>query len=171
MAHFDVEPIPGYEPSVGLLLASLADSTREWRGELGEPPIEAIVWQTGEGMQSIGGQLLHLIDVEVWWFETFSAGLPPNAEEMELLKSKQTVVDDNLWPTPPAHPIGWYYDLHDKLRNRAWEAIRSIEPERVYQGREHSFTFRWILSHVVQHDAYHGGQAVLLHQLWNKGVR
>jgi uncharacterized damage-inducible protein DinB len=30
------------------------------------------------------------------------------------------------------------------------------------------FTARWVLGHVVQHDSYHGGQAVLLSLLYDQ---
>lgn len=168
MTHYDVAPLPGYESGVGLLLASLADSTREWREELGEPSIEAITWQPAPGMHSIGAELLHIADVEVYWLECFAAGRPRDPEELKLLLSEETNQDEGIWPTPPAEPIQWYFDLHDRLRKRAWEAVREIEPKRVYERRSNSFTFGWILAHVVEHDSYHGGQAVLLHELWKK---
>jgi len=33
---------------------------------------------------------------------------------------------------------------------------------------EYASTYRWIVAHLVQHDSYHGGQAVLLHETWKK---
>ncbi len=165
---FDVEPLPGYRPDVGLLLASLNDSTREWRDELGDPPLEAITWQAKPGSYSVGGLLLHIMEVEVYWFETVAAALEENVEESKLLMSAEIQQYEGLWPTPPAKPLSWYYDLHDKIRARVFESLKSVDPDSRYDRGDFSFTFRWILAHVVEHDAYHGGQAVLMHELWKK---
>jgi uncharacterized damage-inducible protein DinB len=166
---YDVAPIEGFEPQAGLLLASLADSTREWREELGEPPVEAIVWQPWPGGYSIGGILLHLINVEAGWFERFLAGQERDPDELKLLLSEETDVDACKWPAPPPEPIEWYLALHDRVRERAWAAIKPLtEPERVYKGRQNEMTLRWVLAHVLEHDSYHGGQAVLLHEMWKQ---
>lgn len=170
MAHFDVAPLDGYHPEIGLLLSAMQDSTREWRENLEAPPVEAIVWQPAEGSYSIGGLLLHLIDCEDFWFYTFLAGNPRDPEETALFLSKETDQYEGRWPVPPAQPLSWYYELHDRIRTRAFEALRGIEPDRVYsrEGRKSTYTARWVLAHTLEHDAYTGGQAVALHELWRK---
>lgn len=166
---YDVAALPGYAPEIGLLLATLDDSTREWRENLEEPPIEAIVWQPYPNGYSIGGLLLHIIDVETGWIDKFAAGKPEDPAEIKLFMSRETKQDDGIWPIPPAEPIEWYLSHHDRIRARIKESLRDLEePSRMYQGRENEFTLRWILAHVVGHDSYHGGQAVVLHELWKR---
>lgn len=165
---YDVAPLPGFHPEIGLLLASLNDSTREWRENLEEPSIEAIVWQPAPGAYSIGGLLLHLIDCEDSWFNSFAAGNERDPAESDLLMSDATNQYGGHWPVPPAEPISWYFDLHDRMRARGYEAIRGIEPERVYQRRDYSCTLRWVVAHVLEHDSYTGGQAVAIKELWAK---
>jgi uncharacterized damage-inducible protein DinB len=169
MLREDIAPLPGFNPEIGLLLASLQDSTREWRRYLGEPTTEAIVWQPAPDGHSIGGLLLHLIDVERYWLEEHVAGIAPDPDELKLLLSEETQQGKGIWPAPPAKPIQWYFELHENIRKRAWEAIRGFEPEAFFpDGDEVESSLRWIVSHVVQHDAYTGGQAVLLHEMWKK---
>ena len=169
MPHFDVEPLPGYREDIGLLLASLEDSTREWRGEMGEPPIEAITWQIKPGSYSIGGLLLHIAEVELYWFEEFAAGKTLDPEEMKRLMSDEIKQDEGKWPTPPAEPISWYYAMHDDIRRRILETLKGVDPDCKYDKRsDMSTTLRWVLAHVVEHDSYHGGQAVLLHEVWKQ---
>jgi len=170
MPHFDVEPLTGYHPEVGLLLASLNDSTREWRENLEEPSVEAIVWQLAPRSYSIGGLLLHLIDCENGWFYQFLAGNERDPLETALLMSDQIDQDAGIWPTPPAQPLSWYYGLHDRIRARAFEALKGIEPARIHQRRrgDYTATTRWVLAHVLEHDSYTGGQAVALHELFKK---
>jgi uncharacterized damage-inducible protein DinB len=30
------------------------------------------------------------------------------------------------------------------------------------------YSLAWIVAHLVQHDSYHGGQIVMLNQMWKK---
>jgi len=164
----DAKPLPGYQEPYGLLCAILQDGTNEWRLEL-DPDLseDAVVWQPHRGMHSIGAVMLHIILVEIFWFEHFVLGLPYDPEEMKLLKAEETKVDDWCWPEPPREPISWYFDLHDRIRARSLEGIKNwptADSTKEHHGTQR--TMRWVLGHVIQHEAYHGGQAVLLNRLW-----
>ncbi len=162
----DVAPLPGYQEPYGLLCAILQDGTNEWRREL-DPELsdEAVVWQPHPGMHSIGGIMLHIILVEVMWIERYGLGLDIDPEERKLLMADETDVDEWTWPTPPHQPIAWYFELHDRIRARILESIKKWPaPETAPEWGED--TMRWVLGHVIQHEAYHGGQAVLLQRLW-----
>lgn len=164
----DVERIEGFDPEVGLLLGALAGSTRQWRNNLEEPPVDAIIWQPAPNMHSIGALILHMIDSEQYWLECFAGGKRRTPKENKLFLSKETRQYGPHWPVPPAEPIEWYYELQDRIRARSIETIRNIEPDRQFDRKDATFTFRWVLAHAVEHDAYTGGQAVLLHELWKK---
>ena len=163
----DVEPLAGYPEPYGLLLAILQDGTREWRAELpDELSADAMVWQPYPGLHSIGAIMLHIAFVEIVWFERFALHLPFDPEERKLLMVDETDVDEWQWPVPPRQPLSWYYELHDKIRIRTLENIKQWpEPEATRGEDDDLRTMRWLLGHVIQHEAYHGGQAVLLHRL------
>lgn len=164
MAHYDVEPLEGFHPEIGLLLASLYDSTREWRENLEGVTSETIKFQLVPEGPSIGALLLHMIETEAYWIETFIAGKAPNPEEDLLYKVKETDVDNHKFPVAYEQPIEWYFELHDQLRLRCLESLKGVEPTEVRTSPNHEFTVRWILAHLVEHDAYHGGQLVLLNE-------
>ncbi len=165
----DAEPLPGYQEPYGLLCAILQDGTNEWRWELdGDLSEDAVVWQPYPGMHSIGAILLHIVSVEIFWFERFALGLPWDPEELKLLMSEEIDVDDWRWPEPPRRPISWYFELHDRIRARTLESIKkwpAADSAKEHGG--HQRTMRWVLGHVIQHEAYHGGQAVLINRLWH----
>ncbi len=166
---YDVAPLPGYEPQIGLLLASLDDSTREWRENLEKPPIDAIMWQIAPNGPSIGALLLHLIDCEAGWIEQFCGGKPADPAQDALLMTKEVDQMSGTWPTPHEQPIEWYLDLHDQIRARCKEALKNMaDPAHLFKGRENQFSLRWVLAHVIEHDSYTGGQAVLLHETWKR---
>ncbi len=167
--HFDVSPLPGYPLEYGLLLASLEDSSREWRGELGEVPQPLMSWQPYRHAPSIGANLLHIAFVEAWWVESFCLGGEVPTELDSKISLEGTSVDNLMWGTPPDEPLSYYFDLLDTVRQRTLEFVKEFpEPESVKANNWGTMTLRWVLAHVVQHDSYHGGQAVLLKYLGYK---
>lgn len=164
----DAEPLPGYQEPYGLLCAILQDGTNEWRLEL-DPELseDAVIWQPSPGMHSIGGTILHIASVEVFWFEKFALDLVPDPEERKVLMAEEIDVDEWHWPAPPRQPISWYFQLHDRIRARTLESIKKWSPADTAKDLHgHPRTMRWVFGHVIQHEAYHGGQAVLLNRLW-----
>ena len=164
----DATPLPGYQEPYGLLCAILQDGTNEWRAELDRNLSDAaVIWQPAPGMHSIGAILLHIIAVEIFWFEKFVLDLPYDAVEMKQLMWDETEVDEWRWPAPHRKPISWYFELHDRVRARTLESIKQWPPADAVRGdEERQRTMRWVFGHVIQHEAYHGGQAVLLNGLW-----
>lgn len=164
----DAKPLPGYSEPYGLLCAILQDATNEWRWEL-DPNLseDAVVWQPYPGMHSIGANIMHLINAEVFWFEQFALGHPRDPEEGKLTLANEIDVDAWSWPVPPRQPIAWYFELQDRIRARTLESVKNWpEPDFAKELDGHPRTLRWVLGHVIQHEAYHGGQAVLLSRLW-----
>ncbi len=163
----DILPVPSLDVQTGLLLAMLDDNTKDWREELGEVSQETLLWQPFPGGHSIGVLILHIADVEANWLHEVGAGQPQSEEELSRLLSAETQQYQLSWPTPPDHPLSWYYAQHDAVRARTHELVVALDdPEHLgikekYQGKK-EFTLRWLLHHVLTHEAYHGGQAVLL---------
>lgn len=159
----DVQPVEGMEPQVGLLMAMLDATTLEWREELGDVSEEAVVWQPFPNGHSIGALILHIADVEAFWLYQVAAGKTRSQEELEELLSEATQQYAVHWPEPPHKPLNWYYAQHDAIRERTRQTAREwSDPERLSQRKNYEFTLRWLLHHVIIHEAYHGGQAVLL---------
>jgi uncharacterized damage-inducible protein DinB len=168
----DAEPLPGYPEPYGLLCAILQDGTREWRGEL-DPDLSeaAIIWQPYPNTPSIGALILHIISVEISWFERFVLGQPYDEEERKILMVEAIDVDEPRWPVPHQQPLSWYFDLHDRVRARTLEGVKQWPPaDTTVDRRGRPCSMRWVFGHVIQHEAYHGGQAVLLNQLWKRAA-
>ncbi|MCW5941169.1 MAG: DinB family protein [Fimbriimonadaceae bacterium] len=161
-----LKPLDGFESELGLLLATMNEATRKWRAELGDPPPEAIVWQPRPNGHSIGAVLLHIVACESFWLETFARGCRRNPNELKQTLDRETRQYGGHWPTPPSEPIAWYCDLHDRVRARAFDRLRDDSAERRIARKGFEVSLGWVVAHVAQHEAYHGGQAVLLHDLW-----
>lgn len=169
----DVAPLSGYTESIGLLAAVLQDGTEEWHTELwcDDIPAEGMTWRAVPGGPSMGAIMLHIIAVEILWIEPFLLGLEMNPEEREALLVEATDVDEGVWPDPPSQPMSWYLAWHQQVRARILSGLQNLTDADIpRQGRERQFTPRWVLGHVIQHEAYHGGQIVLLHEMWKRTV-
>ncbi|MBS1710080.1 MAG: DinB family protein [Armatimonadetes bacterium] len=174
MDHYDVTPVEGMHPELGLLVATWRDSSREWRESLGEVSDAAVVWQPYPNGPSIGGLVLHMVACDLYWIEAmlFDKGYDSlTGEAVEYDKQVDQYVPH--WPTPPAKPMAWYLDLLDKTRAEMQALVATADdPERILErGGRYSFTCRWVLAHALEHDSYHGGQAVLLHEMWKQTVK
>ncbi len=163
MTRFDVTPTPGVDVQIGILLAMLEDGTRNWREELGAVSDEAVLWQPFPGGHSIGALLLHIADVEAHWLHQVGAGQIRSEEDRARLLSRETQQYQVVWPSPPAQPLSWYFAQQDEIRARTRQAVAKLyNPELTRQHKNAEFSVRWLLYHVLTHEAYHGGQAVLL---------
>ena len=161
--NVDVKPMEGMETQTGLLLAMLDNDTQEWREHLGELSEDALCWQPIPDGHSIGVILLHIADVEAHWLHVVATGQIRSEEEVRRLLSNETRQDIAQWPAAPRRPLTWYYAQHDEIRERTLQTVRELNnPEHIGFRREQGFTLRWLLHHVITHEAYHFGQAVLL---------
>lgn len=163
MQRVDLTVPDGANVEIGLLLAMLDDATQEWTEELGTVPDEAIVWQPFPNGHSIGALMLHIADVEAFWMQEVGAGKPRSAEELQAFLSEDTDQYNVAWPMPPAHPLEWYLQQLRDVRAKTRQTVLAInDPNHLGVRRDREFTLRWLLNHIISHEAYHGGQAVFL---------
>lgn len=157
------------QPELGVLIATLQDSTRKWRRGLGRVSPQALVWQPYEFSPSIGGLILHMVDVEAYWLRMFAAGEAEDLAKPETDYNSRLEQYKHSWPPPPKKPLSWYYALQNARRAEHVEYIRrQADPaEAMGKGKDQA-TYRWIVAHLVEHDSYHGGQAVLLHEMFKR---
>ncbi len=161
--RIDVLPAPGSDPQIGLLLAMLDDGTNDWREELGDVPDAMLLRQPFPGGHSVGALILHIADVEAYWLHELGAGQARSDEELVRLLSKETQQYDLSWPRPPAQPLSWFFAQHDEIRARTRQVVSTWDDPALVSSRDDTeFTRRWLLHHVLTHESYHGGQAVLL---------
>jgi len=166
IARTDIRISTDLHREPGLLLGLLDQTTGEWRHEMGDVPDETVIWQPFPNGHSIGAIILHIAHVEAMWIKMVGAGRPLSREQVETLFSESTHVDGVQWPVPPAEPLSWYYAVADSVRAQTREIVSGFSDLEYLASHEYfpdeEFTLRWLLGHVISHDAYHGGQAVLL---------
>ena len=164
---FQREPEPNAPVSV--MLAMLDETTRKWRREIGRVGRETVAWQPAQDAHSIGMLILHLADVEAYWLHEVASGNPLEDDDLKLFKSEETRQYAGIWPAPPKKPLSWFYEQHDRIRAHTHQLHADrVDPGLLIKQGNRRITLRWLIHHVIHHEAYHGGQAVLLQSLHRK---
>ncbi len=177
-----IEPAPGFAAEVGSFLAQLDDQneclTEDTRGAT---PAE-LAWQPGPGTNTIGMLIAHIAIVEVYWLMVANQSVGDDyfARVRDILGIGP---DDDGMPAaadapPPATLAGKDLAFYDDLMARARRHTRSIvsrwgpaeldgRVSRVSRrdGTAWTQNRRWILYHVLEHQAGHYGQINLLRHL------
>jgi uncharacterized damage-inducible protein DinB len=161
----DIKQSKGLDPVLGIQLAMLDRGTEEYREGLGKVSQDLLRWQPYENGHSIGVILLHIADAEAYWFEEVASGRERDPKELKKLLSVELDQYVPTWPKAPKKPLLWFYEQQDIIRARTRKIVKELADPATKGYSNYSkrhYTLRWILHHVIQHEAYHIGQAVLL---------
>lgn len=161
----DLPRLDGFaNEEIAILASALVDGTREWRREFESTPSDpsALSFRLTPGWHSAASVIVHMADVEAMWLSRL--GLVRPEGEAEMMRSDQLDVRAPHWPDAPAD-LATLYEWNDRVRARSLAWLRDQkEPELLTAPREGRprLTLRWVLNHLIGHEAYHAGQAVLL---------
>ena len=78
-----------------------------------------------------------------------------------------------FWPKADVKPLAWYLEMLTETRTDMIELLKTGPSATTMFKRSDNFQFslRWMLAHLVEHDSYHGGQAVLIHEAYKASLR
>lgn len=159
----DIRPLSCMERQLGLIAKMIEEGTKRWRQELGDIDDDCVVWQPFPNGHSIGAVILHVSDVEQYWIQEVALSRARTRDDLRALYSLATDQNHCHWPAPPKRPLFWYLALHDHVRKTTLCAIEQFgQADRLARVGESAYSIRWILHHLMFHESYHGGQAVLL---------
>ena len=143
-----------------VLLKGLEGLTKE---EVNKPPLE--------GEMPIGKYLRHQALVDASWYNVITEGKDINVDLIEKLKSLS-------WEngSSPDLDLNDYVKMMEDARKEVLEYIKTLKDSnleeeiiREWQGKEYRLSKKWILYHLIEHEAHHRGQMFLL--LRKGGIR
>lgn len=155
--------------------AQLDDQSRLLLGDLRGITAAELQWQPKRGMNTIGMLLAHIAIVEVFWVNIAMERSP----EAGILRVLGIDRDDDGIPLPAGAPppaglrartLGWYEKRLAGARTWARRIVRrwpDASMERFIlrtrrDGKRMRVSRRWILYHLLEHQAGHYGQILLL---------
>ena len=160
---------------VGLFVAQMDDQSRRLTQDTRGADVAELEWQPAAGLNTIGMLLAHIAIVEVFWILVATRG--PAASNVEPVLGIGN--DDDGMPLPAnglppdalrAKPIRFFDDLLARARAHTKQAVAGLgdaDPDREVtrtrrDGLSEVLNVRWILYHVLEHEAGHYGQINLL---------
>ncbi len=180
--HF-LEPLAGFRSrEIALFLAQMDDQSRRLTADTRGLDAETLGWQPAPGMNTIGMLLAHIAVVEVFWTRLV-------LEDRELPFESHDVLgigldDDGMPLGPEGRPpgglagqeLGFYDDLLARARAHTKRVATGLDdaflareitrphpdPETRTARSGRVVTPRWTLYHLLEHEAGHYGQILLL---------
>jgi uncharacterized damage-inducible protein DinB len=170
---------------VGLFIAGLDDQNRRLFEDIHDITPAELEWQSAPGMNTIGMLLAHIAIVEVWWMHVgpLAAG-SVEAASAPLPGILGVGLQDDGMPIEKANgeppnilagrDLAFYEDLFQKARNFTKETTVSFTPEDLDRtgslkrrdGSTGTYTVRWVLYHILEHEAAHYGQIGFIRHLY-----
>ncbi len=125
----------------------------------------------------IGAYLMHLAEVDIWWLEIISGTKQPDDLKKKAYSDKW--FDPSEKPEPPKEPleINNYLETIAEARKNFLDYVSSLKDSDLeeiieFKGSRgvRKFSKKWIIYHILEHEAHHRGQMFMLIRKagWNK---
>lgn len=130
--------------------------------QLFQPPIE--------GEYSIGAYLMHLAEAEVYWLQVISGSKVDVDIKEKIYYGKwfdpsKGEVEDPKKPLEVKEYLEALREVRELLRNYIF-TMKDIELEGIvvqkWEGGEEKIPKKWIIYHLIEHEAHHRGQMMML---------
>ena len=161
---------------IQLLKWMLEDVRKETLAGVSHLSKEQLFQAPVEGESSIGSYMMHLGECDLSWLEILSGAEQPADLKKKCYFDKWFDVPD---PEPPKKPleINEYLETIAATRKNFLEYISTLddtelEKEVTIQRKsgERKIKKKWIIYHIIEHEAHHRGQMFMLIRKagWNK---
>ncbi len=135
-------------------------------------------WTSGPGMNSIGSLLVHIAESEAFWIVERIGGRPLPAERRELYR--MDLFGEPHAPQAARASTLFFIGILSDLRTETHEALarsndKDLDGKRIWNDPrrpedQEVFTVRWILNHVLAHEAHHRGQIAMTRRMLGLGA-
>jgi uncharacterized damage-inducible protein DinB len=163
-------PHPGLSTGIGYYLSGMEEVRSQIVAAVKDIPDDMIGKPAFLGAHSIGGLILHISEAEWFWMQMVVSGRQLT-EEVE--KSPYwDILDDVERVTRNGYTTEFCLKEAEKIRNQTRDVLfsyndkdleRIIIFERHDKPTEHNL--RWILHHLIDHEAQHKGQIMMLKRM------
>ncbi|MBI5366858.1 MAG: DUF664 domain-containing protein [Planctomycetes bacterium] len=162
-----LEPAAGYDGELGMWVAALEDVRRQLKEQVAELTAEDLAWTPPAAGNPIGRLLRHVAFAEADWILGDVCRIADPAPFLpEMLRAGGVMADPG--PRPLAEFLGVLDAVRAETRKRlAAFGVGELDQRREYVGEDlHKvFTVRWILYHLVDHEAAHKGQIAAVRRM------
>lgn len=163
-----VEPLPGYEPTIGRWLRALEDTRRETKVALANIDQSALDWAPSQTENSIGTLLYHIGLIELDWLYVEALENAPLPQDLKELFPVEDRDEQRILSVVRNVSLTEHLRRLDVLRGYLLASFRQISLEEFRRPRtfpDYDVTPEWVLHHLIQHEAEHRGHIQMLRSL------
>ncbi len=166
------EPVSGVSTQIGYLLSGIEYARGQVREGIKDLTVEQISAQVLPGASSIGQLMIHTAEAEWWWIQCVVGGRP--RAEFEKRELYHVTENDNYRSL--GHSAEFCISHLDGIGKETLETLKGFgdgDLERFFgwdhrDGNHIEMTLRGILHHLIDHEATHKGQILMLKRLMSE---
>lgn len=168
-----LEPVEGVSPGIGFYLAGMEEVRAQLRQIVSDISVEELSARILPGAHQVGGMLLHIGETEWWWICSIAGGEPITDPVKKLYYLDDTVETDFALKGLNAADCIAFLDGVSVLSRKALANFSDDDLSEMIayeaNGKRYESSLRWILHHVMEHEAHHKGQIAMMKRLIREG--
>jgi len=170
MSRDVLTPHPGLATNVGYYFSAMEEVRGQLRNAVKDLDVDSLGRTAFPGAHPIGALVLHIGEAEWWWMQCNVAGHQLTDEDQKA--PCWDVLDEPDTFLSKGYTAEFCLQELDKIRDQTRDLLfgvaendleRIITFERHGEMRDHSL--RWILHHLIDHEAQHKGQILMLKRI------
>lgn len=164
-----LEPVAGLSREIGFLIAGLQEVRAQTIAVVADMKPDELSRRILPGFHQIGGLVLHLAETEFWWIQSVFAGREATEEERKRFHLEDTTETDFTLKRYDSNDCIRILNMAHRLSIKTLSGVRDEDLEVMYafprSGPRFESSLRWILHHLIDHEANHKGQIAMIKRL------
>ena len=163
-------PHPGLSSGIGYYLSGMEEVRNQLRKAVKGIDDDRFGKPAFLGAHSIGALVMHIGEAEWWWMKCNVSGHQLTDEDRKA--PYWDVLEDPDAFARKGFTAEFCFQELDKIRNQTRDVLFTFgdnDLERVFSfernGEPYEYSLRWILHHLIDHEAQHKGQILMLKRL------
>ncbi len=165
------EPMPNFPKEIGFYLSGMAEVRKQLSDAVRDLSDAEISAKVLPNMQSIGQLILHNAEAEWFWIDCVLAEKELDEKVAKLELFWDVLLDEDF--AVKNYSAEFCVETADKVRADCFETLKKFGDEDMekYFGfnknddRRIEVTLRYVLHHLIDHEAQHKGQILMLKRL------
>ena len=170
MLRRELNPAAGVTPEIGFYLAGMEELREQLRDAVANVPDDFACRPAVAGAHCIGALVLHIGEAEWYWMQMVISGHRLTEEDRAQPCWDVLTEPENF--SAKNYSTEFCVNEIQKIRDQTRDTLSRFEDQdlnrifsRKKRGQVTEHSLRWILHHLIDHEAQHKGQILMLKRL------
>ncbi|MDQ3750832.1 MAG: DinB family protein [Acidobacteriota bacterium] len=164
-----LEPMAGVSKEIGFYLSGMEEIRAQLRKAVSDLTNEELARRITPNAHQIGALILHLGETESWWIHSIVAETELDEEAKKFAHWNNTTETDFAEKGYSAKDCIERIDEISRMSREILGGLRDEDLERMFgfdqKEKRIEVSLRWVLHHLLDHEATHKGQIMMLKRL------